>query len=306
MDTIRKNFPITRLLQICAMGFCLIFSSNLLAVNYYAGVFEFQKKLANNGNPQAQYKLASMYEKGHGVKKNTQQAKHWYKKSAANNYKMAGLRLTYLEVKQNGFKKNHRAWLNNVKQEAKKGNPEALFLAGELYEEGTAVKKDLYQAKRYYKKASSKGNVDSETRLFEVEEKIAAKEKQKKASALAAKQENLKNSEAEKQKQAKEQQAREELARQKEKLAQANNEKKAAQLKLEQERKRLKIEKERLAAEKRKLEIQRKIMEEEALLAAEEEKVSIEDDDEIVDESEDNFEADLCSGRAARFRTQCK
>ena len=31
------------------------------AVNFESGIFDFQQKLANNGNPQAQYKLAGMY-----------------------------------------------------------------------------------------------------------------------------------------------------------------------------------------------------------------------------------------------------
>jgi hypothetical protein len=42
--------------------------------NQSSSVFRFQQKLADNGNPQAQYKLAMMYEAGVGTDKDIEQA----------------------------------------------------------------------------------------------------------------------------------------------------------------------------------------------------------------------------------------
>ena len=84
------------------LGLCFIIPINLQAANFDSGVFEFQQKLAKSGNPRAQYQLATMYESGRGVAKDTNKAKEWYKKSAENHYKAAGYRLTYLDVTTNG------------------------------------------------------------------------------------------------------------------------------------------------------------------------------------------------------------
>lgn len=306
MDTSKQASPLIRLLQVFGIAMSLFFSSSLIAANnYYSGVFEFQKKLANNGNSQAQYKLANMYENGHGVKRDINQAMQWYKKSAANNYKMAGLRLTYLEIRKSGYKSaKHKPWLKELNKEAKKGNSEALFLIGQMHEKGIVVKKDLYAAKRYYKKASSRGNIDAETSLYEVEAQINEIEDRKHARAQAAKkaQQNASLQKAETARLAKEKQNRERLAR--EKKLRADNAQKSSQLKLEKERQQLKIESDRIAAEQRKLEEQQRAL---ALQSAEAEEAETDETVDVVEEvKEEAFESDLCTGRAARFRTQCR
>lgn len=258
------------------------------AANYDSGIFEFQQKLANNGNPQAQYKLAEMYENGRGAAKDVNKAKDWYKKSAANNYKPAKHRLTYLEVKSGGFKASHKPWLKDLSADAKKGDVEAMFLLGEMYESGTGIKKNLKQAKAYYKAASTKGNVDAEYRLYEVEDKL----NRAKADKLAKQEAKLAAQEAQqKKKDAQARKARQQSAQ--------SNKQKQTQLKAVQERNRLELERRRLAEDKRKLEAQQKALakrEAAAKAAAAEEKSA----------APEGFESDLCSGRAARFRTQCK
>ncbi|MCW8957341.1 MAG: hypothetical protein OQL09_10695, partial [Gammaproteobacteria bacterium] len=71
---------------------------------YSSSVVEFQMKLARNGNSLAQFKLGSMYETGQGVEKDEKQAREWYQKSAAKGHQAARDRLTFMEVKESGYK----------------------------------------------------------------------------------------------------------------------------------------------------------------------------------------------------------
>lgn len=51
-------------------------------------VFEFQSKLAKQGNAKAQYFLAQMYEQGRGTDANAELAKHWYDQARRNGYQV--------------------------------------------------------------------------------------------------------------------------------------------------------------------------------------------------------------------------
>ena len=56
-------------------------------------VFNFQLKLAEQGNVKAQYILGEMYEQGRGVDKNTDTAIEWYQKAEKNGHKDAAKRI---------------------------------------------------------------------------------------------------------------------------------------------------------------------------------------------------------------------
>ena len=44
------------------------------------------RKAAEQGNPQAQYTLGMMYQKGRGVAQNQSEAQKWYQKAAGQGY----------------------------------------------------------------------------------------------------------------------------------------------------------------------------------------------------------------------------
>lgn len=264
------------------------------ASSYDTGIFEFQQKLANNGNPQAQYQLATMYESGRGVAKDINLAKQWYEKSAAQNYSAAKHRLTYLEIKTGGFKETHKPWVNQLAGEAKRGDGEAMFILGDMYENGIGVKKSLKRAESYYKSSAAKGNVDAENRLFNIEQKVNSERAQQQSSEKEkAKQEAAQKQKAEQERKARA--AREKAARDKARAEQG----KKAQLQAEQERRKLEAERKRLAEERRKLEAQKQA------LQAQQAKENAARETEQKKAEDDKFEAELCTGKAARFRTQC-
>ena len=112
-------------------------------------VLHFQERLAEKGNVQAQYKLGSMYEFGIGTEKDLDAASEWYKQAASNGSVDAENRLTYLELRKNGFdKKVHTAWLNKVKKGVEAGDQNSSMLLGQMYSYGIGVNKDLDEAIR--------------------------------------------------------------------------------------------------------------------------------------------------------------
>lgn len=276
------------------LGFSLI--STAQATKIDERIFTFQHKVAKNGNVKAAYKVAFMYEMGRGVEKDLNKAKQWYKKAVTSNFTAAKHRLTYLEIKQIGFQAKHRTWLKDAIKDADAGDDNVMFMLANMYEDGTGVKNDPELARRYYQHATAKGNADAEARLFRLEQNmIRIRAEKQKESALAAKKakqkkEAKKDNEAEK------------------KIAEAKRKQWLLQ-QAEKERKRLAAERKKLASEKRKLAAQKAELakKQAAVKKAKAESEKQENIAKIEDTpaTKEVFESDLCSGSAARFRTQC-
>ncbi|MEW6645847.1 MAG: SEL1-like repeat protein [Pseudomonadota bacterium] len=62
----------------------------------WEGLFNYQQKMANLGNAEAQYKLAEMYAQGQGTRADPEQARHWYEASAGQGYAPAQRKLAAL------------------------------------------------------------------------------------------------------------------------------------------------------------------------------------------------------------------
>jgi len=157
----------------------LIVSINSFATSFEssASVLRFQQKMANKGHPEAQYKLAMMYESGAGVKTDIELAKTWYNKAAYQDFKPAKNRLTYLNIKQSGFKESHTFWLKDLRHDALYGNGEALFLLGEMYTDGIGVKQNPEKAVRILKKAVASNIPGSEHQLSRAEKAYSEEKK---------------------------------------------------------------------------------------------------------------------------------
>jgi len=160
--------------------FVLSLQLNLRADTYdpSASVFLFQKQMAKRGNAESQYKLGLMYETGSGVNNSSALATSWYKKAAHQNYKPASNRLTYLEIKKNGFQNTHEKWLKELKNEARFNDGEALFLLGQMYSEGTGVNKSLTRSLEYLRKAAGGNIPGSESEIARVEAELTLLQKQ--------------------------------------------------------------------------------------------------------------------------------
>ncbi len=136
-------------------------------------VFKMQEKQANKGNSLAQFKLGTFYEFGISVKPDTNEAIKWYKKSAQKKNKAAIDRLTYLDIKQNGYKKStHSKWLNKSINGAKFADANNMIVLGQLYHYGLGVKTDLKKALSFLQKASSVGHAEIQSEINIINKKL--------------------------------------------------------------------------------------------------------------------------------------
>lgn len=109
--------------------------------------------LAENGEAEAQYRVAIQYQAGLGVVPNPMQAFHWMREAAGQDHGLAlhGLGIMYLYGEC--VEKNEREaalWLQRAADRGLEGSMAAL--AG-LYAEGRGVEKDLEKAKALYRAA---------------------------------------------------------------------------------------------------------------------------------------------------------
>ncbi len=79
----------------------LNFSSGMAAfeAKYFARAMQFLKPLAEQGNADAQHRVAIMYQNGLGVTRNEEQACMWMRRAAEQNHSLAqhGLGFMYME-----------------------------------------------------------------------------------------------------------------------------------------------------------------------------------------------------------------
>lgn len=128
MKMLVKTLLLTLVLTISNTGYAQTFEESEAALKRrdYATAFAGFKKLALQGNADAQYNLGSMYEYGRGVPKDYQQAMFWYRKPADQ------------------------------------GNLPFQFLLGAKYQEGKLVPRDYQQAAFWFRKAADKGDADAQ------------------------------------------------------------------------------------------------------------------------------------------------
>lgn len=239
-------FTVTIMLVLTSMALPMTANADEL-VSQSSNIFKFQQKLAMNGNVQAQYRLASMYERGDGITASIEQAKHWYGRAAEAGSTSAMHRNTYLEVKEKGYDPGKNAdWLNSVKTEAGAHKAEAMFLLGQLYGEGIGVKKDLEKSLELLKQVRILGVANVDKQIAFIQNELNEQNKSEQQNKVAQNKENnrlIQTNEAQlAAQQAKIQADKEEQAKQKaeaEKLAQAEKvrryERAMMQLRLEQE-----------------------------------------------------------------------
>lgn len=135
---------------------------------FSATILAFQQRLANEGDAQAQYKLALMYESGHGASVDFDEAIKWYQLAAAQNHEFASERLTYLQIRQSSFEKDkHQEWLNTLilLASVEIDNGDAILLLGQLYKDGIGVKQDIAMAQKLFRRAVIKEVPGSEVEL---------------------------------------------------------------------------------------------------------------------------------------------
>lgn len=298
-DSLKQTSVVVKLCQFVFLASFLAFSSP----TFSDGLFDFQMKLAQKGNAEAEFKVGEMYETGFGVKKDQKQAEAWINKATAQGHETAGFKLFYWNVKKKGLKGDNKKKFVELKNKAKDDNEQAMYYIGLMYAYGVGVKKNYDKSLNWLNKATFVGVLEAEREALKVRDmkqqalvksRKAEERKKKKAkedAQLKADEEGkLKAAAADKEKQDKADKDKK-LADKKKQQAQADKKSVADAKKKEASAQKLKETKKRKIAEANR--------KKQALLKSNAEKKKKE-------EKDPKFDTDLCSGKSARFLSTCR
>jgi len=123
---------------------------------------------AKSGDASAQYSIATMYEKGTGVKKNLEKAFHWFSKAADQGSNKAAFKMGSYLLYGKGVQKNFDDAYKWLRYSADKGNVRAFYALGDVYEKGHGVDKDLGQSLIWYNRAKDGGYIAADNRIAAV------------------------------------------------------------------------------------------------------------------------------------------
>lgn len=136
----------------------------------YQNIAELQL-LAEKGNSEAQFALASAYRNGKGISQDSTKAMQWYEKAAAQNHTDAMIALAEASSVGLGTKQDSKATHNWYEKAAKLGNASAQFQLGMMLARGAGVATDKTQAANWLKKSSAQGNAAAEAFLQSLNDK---------------------------------------------------------------------------------------------------------------------------------------
>ena len=144
---------------------------------------------AEAGDPEAQYDIGSMYEKGNGVAKDKAKAFEWYLKSAKQGNDKSAYEVGFAYLRGIGVGKNEEKALKWLNAAAEYNNVRAFYFLGTMYEKGNGVPQDLEKALRWYTRASKGGYAIAEERVIEVRAEL--KQEDRKLQAQLERQKRL-------------------------------------------------------------------------------------------------------------------
>jgi TPR repeat protein len=109
--------------------------------------------LAEDGNPEAQYRLGMIYQNGLGKVKNLEYAKKYMSAAAQQNHAYAQHGLGVMYLYGEGVEKDESKALEWFRKAAEQGLSGSQMTLGMMYENGQGVEKNEVEARRWYKMA---------------------------------------------------------------------------------------------------------------------------------------------------------
>jgi uncharacterized protein len=129
-------------------------AATLTEAKDYKAAYEIYLPLAKKGSLEAQRRLGNMLYHGHGVEKNSKEAKIWLTKAVDGGSSNACNTLGYIFQAE----KDHEKAVAQYKKGTERGSLAASNNLGYMYRYGLGIEKDLNQAKAYYRKAAEGGD----------------------------------------------------------------------------------------------------------------------------------------------------
>ena len=127
--------------------------------------FEEIKTKAENGDADAQFKLAWAYALGEGVASNNVEAAKWYRRAADQGHVKAQLNVAMDYSTGSGVPKDPTEAVNWWRKAAEQGDTTAQSFLGNAYYKGEGVEKDIAAAIELFRKAAELGGGEAQYRL---------------------------------------------------------------------------------------------------------------------------------------------
>lgn len=140
----------------------------------YAEAAKHLKKLAEMGNPEAQYSLGMMYYTGQGVPQNYTLARELFASSAEAGISGSMNGLGYIYGSGFGVKQDTELAVKWYRKAAELGDAEGQYNMGVQFEKGEGVPLNLQEALKWYRLASEQDDEDAQLAMLRVEEKMLA------------------------------------------------------------------------------------------------------------------------------------
>ena len=138
----------------------LFVAAAMLSVSVMAADFNQTQRLANQGDAEAQYNLALMYDEGEEVRQDHFKAFEWYQKAANQGFASAQFNLGVMYRSGEGVRQDYAKALQWYQKAANQRYAASQYNIGILYYNGDGVSQDYAKAKEYFGKSCDNGDRD--------------------------------------------------------------------------------------------------------------------------------------------------
>jgi TPR repeat protein len=122
----------------------------------FALALQLWRQLADKGHAIAQFNVGLLYEKGHGVPKDTAEAVRWYERAAENGDVISQFKLGLIYVEgRDTVRQDYDKAAKWYLRAAEKNHVRAQYSLGNLYANGRGVPQDSGKAFEWYERAES-------------------------------------------------------------------------------------------------------------------------------------------------------
>lgn len=136
----------------------------------YARAYTLWEPIETQTDPEVQYFLGYMFDRGYGVRRDNASAMLWYEKAALQSHAKAAFKLS---MKYRSLQDRQKAvgWLTKA---AELDCFRAQLMLAEMYDEGNGIAQDKHEALRWYKRADLNGFADAKEPISRLEKELAA------------------------------------------------------------------------------------------------------------------------------------
>jgi TPR repeat protein len=127
------------------------------------------RELADKGHTVAQFNVGLLYEKGHGVRRDTAEAVRWYERAAENGDVISQFKLGLIYAEgRDTVRQDYDKAAKWYLRAAEKNHVRAQYSVGNLYANGRGVPKDTGKAFEWYERAESTSCTYGDVALIEL------------------------------------------------------------------------------------------------------------------------------------------